>query len=237
VQRFAGLTVVATILVVTLLLTAFGAGPAPQVAETLAAPVPAVGASGIPLPQIVATHGPLRLQMPVAQEQVTAVGYHGAGEGALRLQPLGKRGNQGLFGRLRDRIFGAEAETLLWYQLDGGRGPATSSLAVGAAPDTDVFSPVDGTVVGIADLVIDRQRRGVRVDIQPYGTPSLVVSVSRLRPDDALTVGSTVVAAKTRIGAVLDLARIERQALARYTQDAGNHVSIEVRPAATLSLP
>jgi hypothetical protein len=238
VQRFAGLTLVMAVLVVTLVLTAFGTGSAPQLAiETAAAPTPAVGASGLPLPQIVATHGPLRIQMPVPQSHVTAVGYHGAGEGALRLQPLGKRGNQGVLGRLRDRIFGAERETLVWYQLAGGRGPATSSLAVGAAPDTDVFSPVDGTVVGISELVFDKQRRGVRVDIQPSGAPSLVVSVSRLRADPALTVGSPVASAKTRIGIVLDLSRIERQALARYTQDAGNHVSIEVRPAATLSLP
>jgi hypothetical protein len=35
---------------------------------------------------------------------------------------------------------------------------------------------------------------------------------------------------------VIDFARVERQALARVTQDAGNHVSIEVHPA-TLSLP
>ena len=39
-----------------------------------------------------------------------------------------------------------------------------------------------------------------------------------------------------RFGAVADLAKIERQALARYTNDAGNHVSIELRPAATLVL-
>ena len=36
---------------------------------------------------------------------------------------------------------------------------------------------------------------------------------------------------------LLDLSRVEQQALARYTKDAGNHVSIEVRPAATLALP
>jgi hypothetical protein len=35
---------------------------------------------------------------------------------------------------------------------------------------------------------------------------------------------------------VIDLSRVERQALARYTQDAGNHVTIEVFPAPTLGL-
>ena len=33
----------------------------------------------------------------------------------------------------------------------------------------------------------------------------------------------------------MELSAVERQALARYTQDAGNGVSLEVHPAATLS--
>ena len=35
---------------------------------------------------------------------------------------------------------------------------------------------------------------------------------------------------------VVDLSRVEHQALARYTNDAGNHVSVELRPAAALVL-
>jgi hypothetical protein len=35
---------------------------------------------------------------------------------------------------------------------------------------------------------------------------------------------------------VIDLTGVERQALARYTNDAGNHVAIEVRPASTVAL-
>ena len=38
------------------------------------------------------------------------------------------------------------------------------------------------------------------------------------------------------MGVVVDLTAVERQALARYTQDAGNHVSLSVRPAAVLSV-
>lgn len=236
-RRFAGLTAVAAVLVVTLLLTAFGSPDGPAGMGRSVVPVRSEAASGLPLAQIVATQGPLRIQLPIAQSHVTAIGYHAAGEDALRLQPLGRKGNQGLLGRLRDRIFGTDPGALVWYQLDGGRGPASSSLDVGAAPGTDVFSPVDGTVVGIHDVVIDARVRAVRVDLQPVSAPSLIVSVSRLRADEALTVGSVVTAAKTRLGTVVDLAPLERMALARFTQDAGNHVSLVVRPAATLSLP
>lgn len=233
-QGFAGLVAVSTVLLVTLLLTAFGT---PALTQGEAAVASSDVGTVVPLAQIVATQGPLRVQLPIAQARVTAIGYHGAGEGALRLEPLGTRGNKGWLGRLRDRIFGTGGDSLVWYQLEGGNGPATSSLDVGASRGTDVFSPADGTVVGIQDIVIDQRRRGVRIDIQPTSAPSLIVSVSRLRPDPALTVGSAVVAAKTRIGTVIDLSRVERMALASFTQDAGNHVSLVVRPAATYSLP
>ena len=45
------------------------------------------------------------------------------------------------------------------------------------------------------------------------------------------------VASSFLVGRLIDLSGVETQALARYTQDAGDHVSIEVRPAATLTLP
>jgi hypothetical protein len=76
----------------------------------------------------------------------------------------------------------------------------------------------------------------VRLDIQPQSAPSYVVSMTQLRADPAISVGSTVIAGVSKVGTVVDLSDVERQALARFTQDAGNHVSLEVRPAATLTL-
>ena len=64
-----------------------------------------------------------------------------------------------------------------------------------------------------------------------------MLSLTQLEPDPALTVGSMVAASSTKVGRVIDLSGVEKQALAHYTQDAGNHVSIEIRPAATLTLP
>jgi hypothetical protein len=96
---------------------------------------------------------------------------------------------------------------------------------------------VDGTVVGISDYVISGRKLGSRIDIEPSSAPSLVVSLTHLRSDPALTVGAAVTAASSKIGTVLDFSRVERQALARYTNDAGNHVSVETHPAATLSVP
>ena len=100
-----------------------------------------------------------------------------------------------------------------------------------------MYAPVDGTVVGISDYILNGETYGARIDVQPTAAPSLVVSLTRLAPDPALTVGSAIAASTTKLGRVLDLSHVERQALARFTQDAGNHVSIETRPAVTLTLP
>jgi hypothetical protein len=50
-------------------------------------------------------------------------------------------------------------------------------------------------------------------------------------------VGSSVAASISKIGTIIDFSEVERQALARYTQDSGNHVSTEVHPAATAATP
>lgn len=235
-RRFAGLTLVAAVGVVTLLITAFGPNGATTAARTGPAPADRLLPSGPPDPLVVATLGALRMQLPIEQNRVTAIGYHGGGEGALALRPLGRRGNQGVLARLIERVFGTSDSNLVWYQLRGGEGPATSALDVGAAPGTDVYSPVDGTVAGITNYVINGDTRGVRIDIRPLSAPALVVSVTRLRADPLVTVGSSVAAGSTRLGIVLDLSHLERQALARYTQDAGNHVTLQVSPAAAFSL-
>jgi len=235
-RRIAVLVALGAILATTLLLSAFGGGDPPTVATTAPA-----NASRLlpaqPSPTVVALLGSLRLELPVAQSHVTAIGYHAGSPGALALKPVGTQANQGLLTRLVHRIVGGDSRGPRWYQLSGGEGPATGALDVGAAPGTDVYSPVDGLVVGLNDLVLNGRAYGSRIEIQPSGAPSIVVSITHLRPDPSLTVGSTVTAVTSKIGTLIDFSAAERQALARYTQDAGNHVSLEVHPAATLALP
>ena len=221
----------AIVLIVALALSAFGGGARPL--QPLALQTSAVGAQTKPFPQIVAMHGVVRLQMPIAQRALTAIGYHASSDNAMPLKPLGHQGNEGTLQSLFHKIFGGGGGHPTWYQLDSG---ATSALDVGAAPGTSVFSPVDGTVVGVTPYVVAGRRFGARVDIEPQSAPSLIVSLTQLRPDPSIKVGYNVVSGATRLGAVVDLSRVEKQALARYTNDAGNHVSIELRPAASLVL-
>ncbi len=237
-RRVGALVVVAAILLVVLVLTAFGSSPA-AVRTALPAPAKRLLPAGPPRPQVIATVGGIRLQLPIPQERVSSVGYHRARAGELALSPVGSRGNRGLLSRAFHRVFGGGGtHGMRWYQLSGGgQGPPTSTLDVGAPAGTDVYSPVDGTIVGLTKYILDGRRYGVRLDIQPADAPSILVSLTRLRLDPALSVGSSLQAGTSKLGTVLDLSTVERQELARYTQDAGNHVSLDARSAANLALP
>lgn len=231
-RRAVALIMVAAAAAVTIVL-AVGAGESTPV--TTAAPAPALRLlpSGPPSPQVVAQIGSLHLQLPVSQAKVTAVGYRRGSDGSLSLDPVGKQANAGVVTRLFRKIVGGGSSKLRWYALDGS---PTSALDVGAAPGTDVYSPVDGTVVAMTQYLLDGRAYGVRLDVQPVNAPSIVISLTHIRPDPALTVGAPVAASTSKLGSVLDLANVQKQALARYTQDAGNHVTVEVHPAATLAL-
>jgi hypothetical protein len=235
-RRLAVVVAIAIVAVGTLLVTAFGGGDHPT--APLAAPASAsrLLPAGPPTGQVIARLGALNVQLPINKARVTAIGYHGASDGALGLTPIGTQANEGLLKRLLHKIVGGGTGSPRWYLLTGGQGPSTSALDVGATPGTDVYAPVNGTIVGIGKVILDGKVAGERIDIQPSSVPSLVVSVSRLTVDPSLVVGAMVTADGSKLGQVLDLSKVEQQALARYTNDAGNHVLIEVHPAATLDV-
>jgi hypothetical protein len=234
-RRLAVLVVVVAIGLVTLLLSAFGGSGTP-VQQAAPASATRLLPAGPPQPEIVARYGSLHLQLPISQTRVTSIGYQGGSEGAIALAPLGTQVNQGLLTRVVHKIFGGSTGRPHWYQLPGGEGPGSSAIDVGAASGTDVYSPVDGIIVSIEDVVLNGQTYGSQIDVQPSGAPSLVVSISHVRVDPSLAVGSPVTSGSSKLGSVVDFARAEHQALARYTNDSGNHVVVEVHPAATLSL-
>jgi hypothetical protein len=230
-RRVALLVALSAVFLVALGLTAFG-GTTSRTAETITSPSQASAAQTRPIPEIVAQRGAVHLQLPISQSRLTAIGYHAANDGALSLQPVGHQANEGVVQRIVHGIFGGGGGSPKWYQLGGG---GSSAIDVGAPVGSDVYSPVDGTVVAIRPFVVEGKQYGSEIDIQPQTAPGLVVAVTQLVADPALTVGMPVVSGATKLGSVANLAVIERQALARYTNDAGNHVTVEVRTAPALA--
>jgi murein DD-endopeptidase MepM/ murein hydrolase activator NlpD len=233
-RRLAVLIAIAIVAVCTLLVTAFGGGEHPSAIVPPPASATRLLPAGPPLPKVLARVGALRIQLPVNESRLTAVGYFGAEDGSLALSPVGHQANEGLLRRLVHKVLGGGGGWPRWYLLPGGHGGAMTALDVGAPPGTDVYAPVNGTIVGIGKVILNGKAYGARIDIQPLDAPSLIVSISHVKADQSLSVGAMVTAGASKLGTVLDFSRVERQALARYTNDAGNHVLVEVHPSATL---
>jgi hypothetical protein len=235
-RRLVVVIVIAIVALVTLLVTAFGGSDHPTPSLDAPASAARLLPVGPPGQQAIAREGTLTIDLPVNRSRLTAVGYYAASDGGLSLTPIGQQANEGLLKRLVGAIVGGGSRGTHWYQLPGGTGPSNSALDVGAPAGTDIYSPVDGTIVGIDKVILAGKHYGNLIDIQPVAAPSLVVSVANLVADPSLAVGGMVSAGSSKIGELLDLSKVQKQSLASYTNDAGNHVLIEVRPATTPGL-
>lgn len=216
------LTVVAPALLVAVLITAVvlafydggSDGAAQPATGQLASPVPPTGIGEETAPQrvVLARAGQVEVVLPVAEKQVTAVLFHPAGEpGAINMDPA-----QGV------------AHNVL---SDDGGEPGTSGIDVGAPAGTTVYSPVDGVVTAVVPNRIAGRPEGLAVVITPAGVPDAAVRVSHIEPGPegvVPQVGTAVGAGRTVLGRVRDLSRVARFEIARYTNDAGNNVQVDL---------
>jgi hypothetical protein len=227
--------------VVVLGATALRGGSAPRIQAAVAVTPPkhALAPDGPPIPTLMAG-GPngLELDVPVAQGRVTAIVYHGVGDAhTIALAPAGHQKNAGILTKLSNLLTGTSTGAGPAYYVDSaGGGPETGSVDIGAVAGTRVYSPVDGTIVGIRPYVLDGSPHGSILQIQPTSTPADIVTLTNIRTTSQIAVGDQVIAARSRLGTVIDLSRVITQELAKYTSDAGNHVHLEVGPAPAASL-
>jgi|GEM_PF-1713824 len=198
------------------------------------APATRILPAGAPQPQMLARQDQLVLLVPVQQSRVTAILFYPVtGTDALLLEPVGQPLDEGLVARLvsafaSDHVGGPE------YSVDGD----PTSVDVGAAVATDTYSPVDGKVLSITPLIIDGVAYGDQIAIEPLSNPGVVVIASGITADPKLSVGtpvSTRPEAWTLLGRIVDITGGLDPMLSKYTQDGGNRLHLEVRPATTVA--
>ena len=228
--------ILGAVLLVTLLLTAFASSDKRTVQTAAPAPAQRLLPTGPPSPQVIALQGAAAHPAPGATGAADGDRRVRDGDAALQLLTARHEGEPGLHHahvppRLRRR---RRPRAALLLPRRGE--PGNTALDVGAAAGTDVYAPVDGNVVGLTPYVINGRKVGAKIDIQPLADPATVVSISSCAPTRHSR-SATRSPRHVEIGTVADLAKIEQQALARFTTDAGNGVTIAVYPAATLSIP
>ena len=196
-----------------------GAGP-------LASPVPSsdLGTGARPPELVIARAEGVDVHLPVDPERVTAMAFHAIDD------PSGVA------------LTAASGVTIHQSDRRGRLGPDTAGLDVGAPAGTTVYSPVDGVIAGVSDYVVSGRIEGYEVTITPAVAASgLVLRITHL--DDRATgntrpsVGTPVRAGVTPLGTVHDFSGVAEQELSKFTNDAGNHVDLELtRTEASLIL-
>ena len=130
---------------------------------------------GAPGRTVLATIGNLHIQLPVAAASLTAIGFHGANDGSLSLQPVGRQANAGMLARLWRRIAGSGSDSPRWYQLEGAT-QGTNMLDVGAPPGRTSTRPCRARSSQSATSSSAGRNVGSRIDLRPLGAPSVMVS-------------------------------------------------------------
>ena len=104
-------------------------------------------------------------------------------------------------------------------------------MDVGAVAGTDVYSPVDGKVVSVRPYVIDGRGHGSVIEIQPTSTPADVVTMTNVATARGIVVGTSVSAATTLLGTVVDLSGASPRICASTSRTRATMSTVEVEPA------
>ncbi len=188
-----------------------------------------------PPSRIVATAGPVEIQLPVARDRVRTT----------------------LFRSIDDVSGVAVTPDASWRHHvapgDGQEGPRTAGIDFAVAAGTVVFAPVDGVIQGSRPFVIAGHHVGHEIDISPRAASDVLVRVRNIEdipPERRVQsicdaagvrvpqVGEVVTAGVTCIGQVRDLGDVRDVVTPQVTEylkggddpntDAINHLHVEV---------
>lgn len=187
-----------------------------------------------------ASLGSIQLRLPVPADKLTEVGFHQASYTyALHMDtPLpdanmkDAKTNKGTGRDLSAQEKGPTA-TLAGSVLRMWRsrpGEPDSAVDIGAAPGTDVYAPITGTVVKIKRYKLYGKHDDFEIHIQPTGRTDIDCVMIHIE-DLTCEVGDEVTAGVTRIAAVRKLSDRVNHQLGDYTKDGGDHVHVQLNNA------
>ena len=122
--------------------------------------------------------------------------------------------------------------SVLYLYRTGRKGLPNTAVDCGAPAGAPALSPVDGTVVLVEHYLLYNKYDDYQIHIQPTGRPDLDVVLIHLDAP-CVKAGDRVIAGRTQIAQIRDLASLMDMQLAEYTagDDPGNHTHICVNDA------
>jgi hypothetical protein len=174
-----------------------------------------------------ARFGDRNLLLPVASADATIIAYQPVSDTrAVALTPVGQRVNVNGFVRFFRGLFSG-TPSMRYYQLAGADNEPTTSVLIGAQPDTPVTSPVSGVVVRVREYLLFGKYDDVQIDIRPEELGGTLVTLLFIN-DPAVTPGTRVEAGKTLLGKVRRCPEEIAKILSEFTHDSGSHVHLQV---------
>ena len=174
-----------------------------------------------------ARFGDRNLLLPVASADATIIAYQPVSDTrAVALTPVGQRVNVNGFVRFFRGLFSG-TPAVRYYQLPGADNQPTTSVLIGAQPDTPVTSPVSGVVVRVRQYLLFGKYDDVQIDIRPEELGGTLITLLFIN-DPAVTPGTRVEAGKTLLGTVRRCPEEIGKILADFTHDSGSHINLQV---------
>jgi hypothetical protein len=190
------------------------------------APSVPVAADGEPYPAF-ARLNDRNLLLPVSRRDATIIAYQAVSDtSAVALTPIGEQANANALVRFFRGIF-STPPAVRYYFLDGGAGPVTTSVLVGAAVGSQVTAPISGSVTAVKDYLLFGKYPDVQIDIRPEKTSGTTVTLLFIT-DPVVSIGDIVTAGKTPLGKVRECPGQLGRNLSAYTHDSGSHVYLQV---------
>lgn len=174
-----------------------------------------------------ARFGDRNLLLPVSVADATIIAYQPVSDtNAVALTPVGQRVNVNAFVRFFRRLFSG-TPSMRYYQLAGADNQPTTSVLIGAQPDTPVTSPISGVVVRVREYLLFGKYDDVEIGIRPEEKGGITVSLLFIN-NPAVTIGERVEAGKTLLGTVRQCPSEISKMLSVYTHDSGSHIDLQV---------
>ena len=255
------LALLAVFLISAVVISRIGDPAAPVAAAVsvgAALPMPAPAAAKLsPLTPVFASYGGMRIHLPIAPDQITAVAFHQASyddglpmeilvpvvSGAAwkaaapaRAAAAASAAAASIATPTGTTVVSAATATIagLWQgqglklYRSGRRGSPNTAVDVGGQPGTTVIAPVDGVIAQVKPYKLYNKYDDYEIHIAPTGATDYEVVMLHI-DGPVVKVGDTVTGGRTRIGIVRNLSRFESLQLGEYTPGAkGDHTHVQV---------
>jgi murein DD-endopeptidase MepM/ murein hydrolase activator NlpD len=254
------LALLAMFLISAVIISRLGASPGPAAASVSVGgppPIPAPPATRLPpLTPVFAAYRGMRIHLPIAPDQITAVAFHQASyDDGLPMDILvpvvtgavWKAGAPARAAAVASATVAAAApptgtaigptpaalsdiwqgEVLKLYR-SGRKGTPTTAVDVGGVPGTTVISPVDGVIAQVKSYKLYGKYDDYEIHIAPTGATDYEVVMLHV-DGPVVKVGDKVTGGRTHIGVVRNLSKFETLQLGEYTPGAkGDHTHVQV---------